>query len=158
MQEPSVEKVEGPLESSGEISQGSALETPVQEIEKGVESIVSSARGTDDAPIVSTATAHSSWDIMSSRVSSLLGFKKEKAVKIPAPKVQRMKVDKALHREIRKLTKQADRMMGRSRFSADKYEEVLKQIRKFQSMLVELYSLTTETLEQWYRQYVLRLV
>ncbi|MBT3349073.1 hypothetical protein HN954_02630 [bacterium] len=89
------------------------------------------------------------------RISKFLPTKKTKEIKFPVETVQRRRVHRSLEREQRKLLKQVKKIQNARRFSADKLEQTIAQIRHIQKLIADLFRTAKERLEVLYRQYVL---
>lgn len=150
------EKVEISAQAKG-VEGGSELENVVnveqvkEIVEISHEGDVTSGGASDDS-----SQAVFSWASISDTVGRLIPKKQPKSLEIPSEGKQKVRLEKVLHKNIRKLSRQANHMIGSKRFSADKYEELISQIRRFRSMLDELLEVAAETLELWYKQYVLK--
>ena len=98
-----------------------------------------------------------SWAGISDTVGKLIPHKRQpKSLVIPSESKQKTRLEKTFKKNLRKLRRQANGMIGNKNFSADKYEEVITQIRQFRALLSELIEVAAETLELWYKQYVLK--
>ncbi len=128
-------------------------------IEKIVEAVHEDGAGDgDDQTTGDDSTVVFSWANISDSVGKLiLGNKSNKKFFVPEPAKQKTKLDRFFHKEIRSISRAADRMIGHKSFSADKYEALIAQIRKYRALLEELVGAAADTIELWYKQYVLKI-
>lgn len=97
------------------------------------------------------------FDGISGRISGILGSQKVKKVtKIPSTAVQRVKVERQLRREQKKLMKKAERIINSRNFSASALEEVVREIRHIQKILEKLFRAANKKVEELYRRWVLK--
>jgi len=107
----------------------------------------------DDTPMVQ----QNRWAGISDSVLKLLKpQKKHKKVIIPSQDVQKAKLKKYFKKEIRGLTKKAEKIANTKTFSAEMLESVFLEIRQLQHKLDTLIDLAAEALENLYKQYFVK--
>lgn len=75
---------------------------------------------------------------------------------IPAPAVQQVAVRKELEKQTVQWEKQVKKLRKQRNFSAAKMEVLVKKIREYKALVLELVHMTKDALESLYRRFVLK--
>ena len=95
------------------------------------------------------------FSALSKKITNLLGQQQTTKIILPTKKIQQKKVIKALENEVKKLVKEAHTIQNQKKFCPNKLETVIQKIRNLRKMLNEVMHIATNTLEQWYRKFVI---
>lgn len=127
----------------------------VDEASEKVSEIVRESAG-ESIPTGQKTKKKTGFAAISQAISDLINPPKQKVVNLPTPTVQKVATKKAIIKQTRNLIDEATHLQNSKKFSADRLEQIILEIRHLQSILSKMFSYTAEKVETLYRKFVLK--